>query len=246
MSNAVEGYKQKPTWINVLASLYFIQPIANTFFLVVKNDTGFSDFMTLVPWYYHLFILLSLVVGVGLIKVRIWGWYLLIFHAIFAIVGTLLNKPVDTWATQPMVWFNLIYVFPVAYFLQKEIRAPYFNPRLRWWEQHKRLKEELNVEVLRENNEKLTTSTFDISEGGCFLQVDGIQDFVPGALLKLNISIDNLEYVKTEGEVVWVSPGEGQYPQGLGIKFINLAKEGRWTLEKYIKKAVGDASMSRS
>lgn len=98
--------------------------------------------------------------------------------------------------------------FSALYFVRKEIKSPYFNPRLRWWETAKRYAFNLQTDISSlDGGAPIVTSTFDISESGAFLVSD--HSFSAAQMIDMTIRFDDVA-LPIKGQVMWVSEGRGR------------------------------------
>ncbi|MDG2199488.1 MAG: PilZ domain-containing protein [SAR324 cluster bacterium] len=121
----------------------------------------------------------------------------------------------------------------LVYLVRKEIMAPYFNPKMRWWESAERFPFKLDVLLKSERGEeKISSRTFDISVSGCFLTTD--LEYQTGQKIDLNIKL--IDPVDLQAEVVWVCPGNENVPKGIGIRFISNLKEITTQVDRFKEK----------
>lgn len=85
----------------------------------------------------------------------------------------------------------------------------------------------------------------DIGYGGCFIQTPKPVDDTPHPLTKVKVGdaisfrmalpADQAPFLVT-GEVVWARPHEGEtLRQGIGVKFTDIAEEGRASIQSFIR-----------
>jgi c-di-GMP-binding flagellar brake protein YcgR len=120
--------------------------------------------------YFTDIIVLSLypVSAVAVFSVKKWGWYLFIGCALALLAY---NGYVFSLSPRYNVVFLLLYNLAIAFvagvFFRRHVIAPYFNPRLRWWETEPRYRIEVYGEMEAEGK-RLRVELLDISTGGCF------------------------------------------------------------------------------
>ncbi len=83
----------------------------------------------------------------------------------------------------------------IGYFVVPTVRAVYYNPRLRWWEQKPRFVFELPC-LVKVNEQNSDAMLLDLAEGGAYLTAK--------AKLKLNVSVQQT----TQAIAKPVSPGQ--------------------------------------
>lgn len=239
------GYKKKPKFIIIFSFFYLLYPITNivTFLsttppMVALNT--FQDFILEKPMYMLLNILLWLAtipLSYGLFKVKKWAWFYFFIHAVLVIIMSLfsvvsIKENIDVQPRFNIVFLvNLLILIPMVFFIKKEIRTPYLNPRVRWWEQSARVRH--NLKIIYQNNE---FETFDISKSGAFIldKENKIEAYVED-IIPISLTLDN-KIIKCYSEVVWVNQKEkNNLPKGIGIKFLNLKKEEIHQIKNFIK-----------
>lgn len=163
------------------------------------------------------------VVAVGIYMVKKWGWYLfigfsalLIFYNIYVYKFLNPNYPLTV-----VVLFIVIITAISAFFMRKNVYAPYFNPRLRWWEISTRYRVPLNT-VLLSKNGAIPCNTLDISETGCFLDFTG--DIPVDASVMIEFHCGGAE-LSCMGKVVNKRTGANEKYRGYGIKFLAMPRE---------------------
>lgn len=239
------GYKKKPKFIVIFSFFYLLYPIINIVaFLstappMVALNT-FQDFILEKPAYMLLNILLWLAtipLSFGLFKVKKWAWFYFFIHSILVIVMSLfsvvfIKENIDVQPRFNMVFFvNLLILIPMAFFIKKEIRTPYLNPRVKWWEQSARVRH--NLKIVYQNNE---FETFDISESGAFILDKGNKiDAHSDDIIPISLILDN-KIIRCYSEVAWINQEEkSNLPKGVGIKFFNLKKEEIRQIKDFLK-----------
>jgi Tfp pilus assembly protein PilZ len=144
---------------------------------------------------------------------KAWSWWLAVVAALGLVafsVGVSLYRAQDV--GDAWLWTSVVIIavpmVVAALLLQREIRTPYFNPRVRWWESEPRYAIDASV---RGGGRAL-----DISRHGMFIQHDSPPEV--GKEGEWLFEIDGHE-VRVAGEVSWLSPGEAEHPAGFGVRF---------------------------
>ncbi len=227
--------KKRPLSVIIIAVLYCFEPIGNLATAAFVNKIpffGHDGILFRLMWSDWIILILFPIVGVGIYMVRKWGWYLflafsalLIFYNIF--VYKYLNQ---NYTLETVLLFILIITAVSALFLRKSVYAPYFNPRLRWWEAAKRFR--VNLEAFLVTKERsFACTTLDISETGCFLE---LQDDIPlGSRVMVEFKCGAFE-ISAAGKVVHKRAGTGGQHPGYGIMFQALAQETKEKIRKLI------------
>jgi len=219
--------KKRPLSIVLIALFYCLEPIGNLVQAAYINDLpllGEGSILSRLFWADWIILGLFPVVGLSIYLVKRWSWYLflafsglLIFYNI--IVYRFLNP---NYSLATVLFFILMTTAVTAFFLRKNVYAPYFNPRLRWWETATRYRATLTT-VLTTSAGAAPCLTQDISETGCFIHHPGA--IALGDQVMLAFAYDGM-VISCMGKVVHHRSGtEGERTQGYGIIFQAIPAE---------------------
>lgn len=120
---------------------------------------------------------------------------------------------------------------------KKEIRQLLNDPRRRWWNRAKRLNKSVDVTLNPYVGQTLMAHTFDLSESGAFIPFENVPwSEIPkvGERLKVSLQINTLRKIKGEAIVVRAVEARGSYPQGIGIRFIELDGSSKKNLSQFL------------
>lgn len=231
--------KKRPLSIVLIALFYFIQPIGNVVQAAFVNNLpllGEGGILARLLWTDWIILGLFPIVGIGIYKVKRWGWYLFICFSALLILYNLavyffLNP---NYNLETVLFFIMIITAISALFLRKHVYAPYFNPRLRWWETARRYRVQLKTTIMTSDGVS-PCKTMDISDSGAF--VECASDFKEGSHVWLNLGCNGIE-ISCLGKVVRKSEAK-ENRIGYGIMFLDLSKDTKkkirqliWTLER--------------
>ena len=218
--------KKRPLSIVLIAIFYILEPIGTMVHAAYINQMplwGSHGILSHLLWSDWIILGLFPVVGVGVYMVRKWGWYLflafsllLIFYNLF--VYKFLNP---NYSFSTVMLFIIITTVISAFFLRRNVYAPFFNPRLRWWEIATRYRVPLNTVLLTKEG-AIACKTVDISETGCF--VDTHEELPVGSQVMLEFRCDDIE-INCLGKVVHHRSGNHEALTGYGIMFQAISKE---------------------
>jgi hypothetical protein len=123
-------------------------------------------------------------------------------------------------------------------FLIPSVHAALGEPTKRWWQIAPRFKVKVPVFVnpIR-GGEGFYTDTFDLSTGGTFipLKPTQIRSFDTGEMLTLSFTLGTFRSLRCNAMVVRNNDARGNYPGGIGIKFTDLSRRQRESLQEYFK-----------
>lgn len=249
------GFTRKPPLIVVFAVLYLLNPLGN--FLMVVFASGrppgqvlhflyFSVFMRPQPLIVGVLLLWisALFLAFGLYRVRLWAWYGFIFHSALTLLSSMYEISDSRFALTNAFWINILGLLPLGYFIRKEIRKPYFNPLLRWWEQHSRVRDSIGVE-LSWNEVRLRERTFDLSPDGIFVETQRLADVAVGYFFNVRLDFGGEKQLDVQGVVVWINFEKGRVPPGFGVKFLGISRANRSFVGQYIRGRLREAAPSR-
>jgi hypothetical protein len=129
-----------------------------------------------------------------------------------------------------VIIFNLLLFAAAGFFFRKHIIAPYFNPRLRWWEQASRYDIELGVSLEYGGTYEIGYLE-DISIGGCFIRIS--ESITVGTMYPLKLSLGNEMSTSVRGVVMRAVADDCSLP-GYGVMFKNLTEVEKEGLENML------------
>jgi hypothetical protein len=183
---------------------------------------------------YYLVTFTALAVGYGFREMKRWSWYVfLVANGLIMYENAILAH--DYGVSHHKFFAFLISVAiqgGVMYQVAREVRVPYFFPRIRWWESNPRYKLSVPVKVLRgvssvEDRSMAEGEILDISAGGCFVKARA--DFELHESLELRFRVFGHD-LDCRGTVVWATQSTVTHPKGVGVKFDVLTRAERRTL----------------
>lgn len=232
------GYERKPTVVILCTLAYLLNPIGNLVYQWRISDMAFLDYCqslytAVEKMDYSVIVNLGLwalapAVALGIYRVRMWGWFLYLAHATATTALSLFGPGFSGFGLSTATFINLPFFAVAGYYLFSEIRAPYFNPRLRWWERYPRYRDAIHV-IIEGKEFKL----FDISSKGLFVvDIDAPKRKV-GDRLVAHVGIGD-EIASLRMEVIRVHVGGGEYPAGFGARFLSMDSQARRAVSEYI------------
>jgi hypothetical protein len=169
--------------------------------------------------------------AVSIYSVKKWGWYLFIGCALCLVAY---NGYVFSLSPRYNVVFLLLYNIAIALvagiFFRRHIIAPYFNPRLRWWETEPRYRIDIYAELVSEGR-KLRVELLDISAGGCFGSLRA--GLSPGATCQMTIHCMKRQ-VDVTGKLLRVVPLEDDL-FGCGFMFVAKTEQQEGALQEILE-----------
>ncbi|MBS1962701.1 MAG: PilZ domain-containing protein [Bdellovibrionales bacterium] len=173
----------------------------------------------------------GIAVGYGFREMTRWAWHVFLLNSLFVAYTNALIAIRYSESNNPFLAFLVSIALLVGLMVRlgKEIRVPYFLPKIRWWETNPRYKLSVPVRVERKDT-GFEGEILDISIGGCFIKSRNDLTQNERILSRFELFGEKLEI---GGTVVWRSQSSVTHPKGVGVKFDELDK-----LQRKIMKAV--------
>lgn len=121
--------------------------------------------------------------------------------------------------------------------LQPRVRSLFMHPERRWWRNAERHR--VSMPILVEGSEALEAQTFDVSETGVFVPLQGKNRNQIHALTILDSVALTLrtggQSIRCQGRIVRRGMAKGDYPSGVGIEFQDLSTADRRELRSFLE-----------
>lgn len=210
--------------LKVLARLWISFPILYLAICLVFFQIDFAGVLKIIlsPWYWFVSIT-AVAAGFGLVQIRWYGWYLFLFSSLTTIYQTALVLTHHSGANNKFPAF-IVYAalqLLMLYIVAKEVRVPYYFPRIRWWESDPRYKLSIPANIER-SNDVFNGDIMDISQSGCFIKTR--EYFLADDAVTLEFTLFDTP-IQCNGRVVWRTESTVTHPKGIGVKFVDLQKE---------------------
>lgn len=222
--------RKKPLLIEIIAIILCVVPAIVLGRIIAYLDVRNMD----IPIDYVMQIVglavLSYGVGYGVWKVRSWGYCgILLISAVTIIVD------VSNWLTSETafsqlsnwIYFDVTIAFLAIFLLiQKNIRRPYLDPRIRWWETAERFVGDIGG-IFKIKDQKFETPILDLSATGCFANFDSpIENGTP---VDVEINFNSIQFLSTA-----IMVRRSVTPLGLGLKFTDTPAESNEAMKKIL------------
>lgn len=237
--------KKRPLIVVLFAGACALYPLLMIFQILQLGPGGFGDAVKTFVWSSRPLLFagenlvataLAWFAAYAVYHMKAWSWWLALVAALGLVafsVGVSLYRAQDV--GDAWLWTSVVIIsvptVVAALLLQREIRTPYFNPRIRWWESEPRFAIDAPV---RGGGRAL-----DISRNGMFIQHDKAPEL--GTEGEWFFEIDGHE-VKVAGAASWLSPGEAEHPAGFGVRFEEQDDATRRVIDRIIaeRRRLGD------
>lgn len=223
--------KNKPFIFILLAVLHIVEPIIKILYFkihthfplmtILSNTFNISEFRSFFDFWF-----LFPIAGFALLGMKKWSYPLFLSMQFYSVYTHLTYEPY-TWpyvSKIPHLSSIALLVFNIAvilYFLLPEVRRPFFDQSLKWWERKTRYTFTLPCSLSFDDpNILYDCNILNVSQTGCFVRVDnenlGQIKINNGAKIKVHISYKN-NNISVEGDIMSIRIFENM--KGLGIKF---------------------------
>ncbi|MDP3723896.1 MAG: PilZ domain-containing protein [Candidatus Omnitrophota bacterium] len=252
----LQGYRKKPRAILVIALGFLVIPAAlmlQTLFLTGGSWQALGAVMSsryfLQEWW------LSWSAAAAVAIVSRWSFAYLLLLSGYVLITKLghltshphLETPVSLCITA--FWFSVALLL-----LGSSLKAPYLNPKLRWWTRPIRLSLCRHAAVSVRGT-TIPVAVLNLSRGGAFVTLDESATASQAPPCRLGESVE-LTMDLTPGkqtpelpaqfsvraQLVWMSKPDSPYRHGLGIRFLPLSRAQQRQLHRYLHAARQTAS----
>jgi len=226
---------KRPWQHHVIIVCYIAAPFVNIALLKLFLNASFITIFSNLSAGYGILATIWLftapIVGIALYFVTRLAWYLFLAHSSLIVLDFIVK-----WATRPSYYLhtvpgfhnvillagNLALIVIVAYIIQRDFRAPYFQVLNRSWRERARIS--IHHKVTIDGQSRVMS---DLSTGGCFVLETG-SERAPGVIVKLSFTSHTLS-IECAGEVMRVTG------DGLGIRFVRLPADKRRDIRRMLK-----------
>jgi hypothetical protein len=215
-----------------VALFYVSFPLAYILIVAVLFDVSASSCLRILlsPLYWFVGFV-AVIAGYGLLEMRRWAWYW------FVAANFLIAYETALWANdyaethhQILAFFAVIVALLFAISrVAKEVRVPYFFPRIPWWESDPRYRIAVPVRITFPRGEPIEGEILDLSLGGCFIKVRSEVYQDEAVHVEFTVLGQQLRF---PGTVVWRTQSTVTHPKGVGVKFSGVDRRGRRTLRR--------------
>jgi hypothetical protein len=212
--------------------------------LIFDIPAGLTVRVLLSPFFWILSFLAALS-GYGLWEMRRWSWYLFLIANVLAIYANAVVVSNYGESNHKVIAyiFSVAVILGVIYRVSKEVRVPYFLPKIRWWESNPRYKLVAPVALERSSGGALEGEILDLSMTGCFIKLK--QDLLPDEPIQVRFTLFS-HPIQTTGIVVWRTHSTVTHPKGVGVKFSPHPRNQRRAMRAIVIRLKKIAALYRS
>jgi hypothetical protein len=233
-------------FLKTVALIYMAFPMTYMVFAALLFDIPAKACVSiLLSPFYYLISFAAVVSGYGLWEMRRWGWYVFVLANLMIGYGNavLLTDHGTTHHKVLAFGFSLVALLGVVYRVSREVRVPYFLPRIRWWESNPRYRLIVPCKLARSGGETIDAEILDLSSTGAFIKIKSDVDQDETLSIAFTVFGEPLEF---KGIVVWRTQSTVTHPRGIGLKFTAVPKIQRKALKAADHRLKKIASLYRS
>jgi hypothetical protein len=198
----------------------------------------------LAPSFYVLSIL-AIATGWGLWEMRRWAWYGFLLTCVLTgyTNAVMASDFGETHHGVLAFIFSIAVLIGLIFRVGREVRVPYFLPRIRWWESNPRYRLSVPVRIERRTGAPIDAEILDLSMSGAFIK---LRDEM-GADEPVNLAFKLFGLpVSCAGSVVWRTQSAVTHPRGIGVKFAPLPRNQKRALRAMTRQLSKISSLYRS
>lgn len=236
MENVQKSNQHISRTLITLAKFWMSFPVSYLIYAAFLLGLKISDFMKIIlsPFYWTISIV-AVAAGYGLLRIKWYGWYLFIFSNLLIFYETASILTYYSNATLKFVAFLATISIQglILFLVAREVRVPYFFPKIRWWESDPRYKLSVQARVKKQDGTDIDGEILDISMGGCFIKSHAYFAQEEDVVLDFKLFERPLQ---VQGKIVWKTESRVTHPKGIGVKFSPLNKDQMYVLKYATKK----------
>lgn len=178
---------------------------------------------------HFVFALLTVPVAIGIFMVRPWGYFLYLSYSVSLVAYFLYEYFVSPLLyNYGLLLMAVVILGAISLLIQQHVTAPYFSPRLRWWERDSRYRVNLQADFIIDGDSR-KAQLLDLSLSGCY----AILDTRVSAGDVVNVEVRLMDYkVKTLARVIWENK---DHPGAYGVMFTDLDRQTKKDLRQVIQ-----------
>ncbi len=211
------SFSKLPLTIKIIGLFYLFTPVFSYLWTAYALGIPFWEFGTLLRLFSIPALLLNLIgltLGVGILGVKRWGYFLFLGFNLY-LVGHGLHLIYSSGFTKQLIWNLFITLLPFAlnmYFLNKEISTPYLTLIPRGFRKKWRIEIPITGTIRVNERDKFSMKTMDISPTGFLASVEG--KIETGTKVTVSMKLDSQ----------WDAPAEMMREEdgNYGFKFLYL------------------------
>ena len=225
--------KKRPLSIKLLAALFLLSPLGLLaqiiyFYEIPLRYWTVAFAPEIWTWQTIACAVLTPIIGLCIWTVHRWAYVVLVAFFALVIVNNVVVaiSGLGLWDSGAQIVLGLGFILLVLSCVRREFYAPYFNPRLRWWENaHRYATDRLRIlmKSFGKNELLFEAKSFDVSATGLYVLSD--HEVRIGDVFGMDIILPNGKVSHASGEVVWRHGSKDDNPLGFGCRFTTTSRD---------------------
>jgi Tfp pilus assembly protein PilZ len=224
-----------PRVINFFSYLLWSFPITNVLALGAFYNLPLPKMAAILfSVFYIVHAAIAIGTGFALYHMKPYAWHLFVFHCLLMVVEQfyVALTMAENYHVEIPLTFACIVIVACLFLLTLELRVPYFNPRIAWWESDPRYKISVPAQMTAADH-FYHGEIMDISAGGCFIKLK--ETLKTEQLIQVKFALFDQKF-DCSGKIVWRTDSGVTHPKGVGVKFYGLEKKNQIALRETVKK----------
>ena len=172
--------------------------------------------------------------GFALYNMKPYAWHFFVFHSTLLLIEQfyVAISMAENYHVEIPLTLACLAIGSSIFLLKLELRVPYFNPKIAWWESDPRYKISVPAQMTSADH-FYQGEIMDISAGGCFIKLK--ENLKTEQLIQVKFSLFDQKF-DCSGKIVWRTDSGVTHPKGVGVKFYALEKTHQIALRETVKK----------
>jgi Tfp pilus assembly protein PilZ len=224
-----------PRFVRFMAYLLWSFPITYLLMLATFYNLPLPRILSILfSFYFFAHSALALFTGWALWKMRPYAWHFFLLNVALMLVENFVvaYRYSETHIVEIPLALFIATAGAMTFMLQRELRVPYFSPKINWWESDPRYKISVPVEMACADR-FYRGEIMDISSSGCFIKTK--DHLKVDEEISVKFGLFDHQFV-CRGKVVWRTESGVTHPKGIGVRFFSLERAEQGRLRQTVKK----------
>lgn len=226
---------RNPRLITYLAYVMWSFPLSYALLMGSFYNLPLARIMAIIfSFVYIVHSIFAIFTGFALYRLRPYAWHFYVFHSVLMIgeqFYVTYRYAQNNVREIPLI-FMCLSIVAVLMLLKKELRVPYFSPKIAWWESDPRYKISVPAQMTAPDHH-YKGDIMDISASGCFIKTKDPLKVDQEIQIKFSLFDHKFD---CHGRVVWRTESGVTHPKGVGVRFVGLPKPVQADLRETVKK----------
>jgi Tfp pilus assembly protein PilZ len=173
-------------------------------------------------------------IGFALYRLKPYAWHAYVFHSIIMMAEQFYvgYRFAENHVVEIPITFMCLAILTMLLLLKRELRVPYFSPKIAWWESDPRYKISVPAQMTCSDH-FYKGDIMDISASGCFIKTKDPLKVDQEVQIKFSLFDHKFDFA---GRIVWRTESGVTHPKGVGVRFTTLQKNVHADLRETVRK----------